>query len=732
MSARLCAFGLIGVQLVALLLVSGATGTVALLSLAAAIAATGLRIPLAHRLQTSTPYVVLAVLSVAKLAFAPYEVPPGRDFVNTKLTLELATYCILSQVLILLGWPGRRLPMAIPFIAGVALVGIYNVDIGSARYWTSEMTTMLTLAVCAALLSALFFRRQRRRLPGSGRSRGLMGLSLGLAAAFGGLASLGLNRYEGAIEEALVRLVGGQMGGGRIGYSHAGTLGNMSDWRMTGDERIALRIFGPPDTPPGYLKGRTFSSYTPYRQWNVDAQSRPKSPLLDEPIDLPPRTYGTYIFELDEPNVANLVDLRAQRQQRERAVAEARAQGRTFEPMPTALGPRVSLQMWPERHLPAGFFTPIQATHLAAETPTLSRDAQGNLDRDKENAYDPYTLFVPPGSDRLDRSPAGRVVSAPRMAQYLEPTSQSGGLQQAIAAVAPDVFDGAETFSQKLDAVTAYFADRYTYKLTGPDDAALDPIVDFLQNRDSGHCELFASATVLLLRHEGIPARYCTGLVAAEYNDAGGYWLARDADAHAWVEVWDSRFDRWLLLETTPASGVPTGGEHGGLGGQVDAWRMAIRRFARAWETMDVRTEVFDLANSIASTQFLLGIGIACGLLAALLRWRQRGERLDPRRERMRQMRLAIEQRLARSGLDREDSETLSDFADRVADAGRTDAAAWLRSLVRVRYRPLPADPTASPEGWDELRETYRTAKASLRRRAVKPAASNEPDAGSA
>ena len=730
MNARWCAFGLIGVQLVALLLVSGATGTVALLGLAALVAATGLRIPLAYRLQTSTPYVVLAVLSVTKLALAPYEVPPGRDFVNTKLTLELATYCILSQILILFGWPGRRLPMAIPFIAGVALVGIYNVDIGSGRYWTSEMTTMLTLAVCASLLSALYFRRQRRRLPGSGRNRGLIGVSLGLAAAFGVLASLGLNRYEGAIEEALVKLVGGEVGTGRVGYSHAGTLGNVSSWRTTGDDRIALRVLGPPDTPPGYMKGHTFSTYTPYRQWTVDAQPRPKAPLFDEPVDLPPRTYGDFIFELDEPNVADLIDVRARRLERERAAAEARRQGRTYQPMRTALGPRVALQVWPERHLPPGFFTPIQATHMAAETPTLIRDVQGNLDRDKENALDPYTLFVPPGSDRLDRSPAGRVVSKPRMTQYLEPARPSGGLRQAVAEVAPQVFAGAETFEQKLRAVPTYFAKHYKYELTAPNDASLDPIVDFLQNRDSGHCELFASAAVMLLRHEGIPARYCTGLVADEYNDAGRYWIARDADAHAWVEVWDSRFDRWLLLEPTPSTGVPEGGQHDGVSGQLDAWRMSIRRFTRAWETMDVRTEMFDLANSIATTQFLPGIGIACGLLAALLRWRRRSEPLDPRRARMRQMRLVIEQKLARSGLERETAETLSDFADRVGQSGRTDAAAWLRSFVRMRYRPLPSDPATPLDGWDDLRASYQTAKASLRRRAPRPADGGEPAAG--
>ena len=38
------------------------------------------------------------------------------------------------------------------------------------------------------------------------------------------------------------------------------------------------------------------------------------------------------------------------------------------------------------------------------------------------------------------------------------------------------------------------------------------------------------------------------------------YWLARHKDAHAWVEAWDDELQQWVLVEATPASGVPGGG----------------------------------------------------------------------------------------------------------------------------------------------------------------------------
>jgi hypothetical protein len=98
-----------------------------------------------------------------------------------------------------------------------------------------------------------------------------------------------------------------------------------------------------------------------------------------------------------------------------------------------------------------------------------------------------------------------------------------------------------------------------TYTIT-PDlstvDATLDGVENFLQNTKEGYCVQFASATALILREMGIPARYVEGYIANELSRIsrddfvyGGY--VRDYQAHAWVEVW---FDGvgWIQYETTP------------------------------------------------------------------------------------------------------------------------------------------------------------------------------------
>jgi len=90
---------------------------------------------------------------------------------------------------------------------------------------------------------------------------------------------------------------------------------------------------------------------------------------------------------------------------------------------------------------------------------------------------------------------------------------------------------------------------RYTRDLPGD---VTDPIADFLFVRRAGHCELFSSAMVLMLRSLGIPARNVTGYFGGRRTDAG-YYAVRAGDAHSWVEAYfpDAGYVRF---DPTPAS----------------------------------------------------------------------------------------------------------------------------------------------------------------------------------
>lgn len=113
---------------------------------------------------------------------------------------------------------------------------------------------------------------------------------------------------------------------------------------------------------------------------------------------------------------------------------------------------------------------------------------------------------------------------------------------------------------------------RFTYTLDFRDidrEEKVDPIEDFFANHQSGHCELFASALTLMLRHQGIPARLVVGFHGAEQNTLTGQYAVRVKNAHAWVEAYlrpedcsETMFANgqagpggaWMILDPTPAS----------------------------------------------------------------------------------------------------------------------------------------------------------------------------------
>ncbi len=110
----------------------------------------------------------------------------------------------------------------------------------------------------------------------------------------------------------------------------------------------------------------------------------------------------------------------------------------------------------------------------------------------------------------------------------------------------------------------------YTLDLSMQELPGMDPIEQFLAIDRKGSCQYFASALVLMLRSQGIPARMVVGFSTDEYNNMGGYYIARQLHAHAWVEALidaenvpasEQFFSRqqppqyWMRLDPTPGGG---------------------------------------------------------------------------------------------------------------------------------------------------------------------------------
>lgn len=72
----------------------------------------------------------------------------------------------------------------------------------------------------------------------------------------------------------------------------------------------------------------------------------------------------------------------------------------------------------------------------------------------------------------------------------------------------------------------------------------------FLFDSRRGYCTYFAGALTVLCRAQGIPARVVSGFVAPD-NDGQGNLIIRDANAHAWTEVWVEGYG-WAVVDATP------------------------------------------------------------------------------------------------------------------------------------------------------------------------------------
>jgi transglutaminase-like putative cysteine protease len=150
-------------------------------------------------------------------------------------------------------------------------------------------------------------------------------------------------------------------------------------------------------------------------------------------------------------------------------------------------------------------------------------------------------------------------------------------LRPALTSVAKVAARGATEPEEVVANVTAYLLKNHRYSLRWrPSGERLDPTVEFLVKKQDAHCEFFASAATLLLRIQGVPARYVTGFFAHEKSEGG--LTVRQRDAHAWCEAWIDGVG-WVTVEATPPSGLPDASKEKA----VEPWRRVLEWFQNRW-----------------------------------------------------------------------------------------------------------------------------------------------------
>ncbi len=246
---------------------------------------------------------------------------------------------------------------------------------------------------------------------------------------------------------------------------------------------------------------------------------------------------------------------------------------------------------------------------LAIRTQPLLTVEQGGLSALRVRDAPPLIRYVVSRPASAAAEPVFRVLPEPddldlsqldpREQAVIQATAQQLGLARCAPADAVRV-------------VERWFAREFAYSLwqQPPSSAETPPLVRFLTTSHAGHCEYFATATVLLLRTAGIPTRYAVGFSPQETREAT--WLARGRDAHAWCQAWID--GRWRDVDTTPGTWAER------ESAAAPWWEGASDALSQAWYRF---SDWRQFGGSWRLVVFLIGVAVL-----AWIGWRQlRGSR---------------------------------------------------------------------------------------------------------
>jgi transglutaminase-like putative cysteine protease len=137
-------------------------------------------------------------------------------------------------------------------------------------------------------------------------------------------------------------------------------------------------------------------------------------------------------------------------------------------------------------------------------------------------------------------------------AEYKDATQLPGEPSGKIKQLVKQLHGFDSSPNEFINHLLSHFRkENFHYTLTPPL-MEENPIETFLFATRYGFCSHYAAAFVYLMRVAQIPARVVTGYQGGELNKAGNFLEIRQADAHAWAEVWIEN-KGWVRFDPTAA-----------------------------------------------------------------------------------------------------------------------------------------------------------------------------------
>lgn len=463
-----------------------------------------------------------------------------------------------------------------------------------------------------------------------------------------------LNRWLTQRFEGSVSRVGG--------FSRVSHLGNIAEgWNRGNEQQVVLRQFS--DRPASHLRAMAFDRYKA-GAWDS---------VGDDPRELRPRSEdaGRHVFDLSPS-----------------AAAE-------YKPDAAPIA-----SIYPEPELTDEYFIPLGARRLSTYsrrllvTRVLTVRSPERLAAGGYGVYEPQSDLAPPGPNDLEI-----------------PADIRGTIREITLAALASTRDGAwpESASQMEIAagIAAYFKRDFTYHIGLELTKGKDPVVEFLTDIKSGHCEYFAASGVLMLRSMGVPARYVTGFVCIEPGLGNAYHIARRKDAHAWVELYVPGRG-WTTFDPTPPTARPsqtTSSFADQLADRVQSYWRRIWSVAAYGGIIAVISMLWTMgATALEAVPLAAWVVILVAGMGWIFRFRLRAlfglGRVDPETPRVRDLRLKLakaEKLLRRHGVERPPSTAVGVFLAQVRGAElpapvKEQAVGLLSEFQELRYRAVDGE----------------------------------------
>ena len=255
---------------------------------------------------------------------------------------------------------------------------------------------------------------------------------------------------------------------------------------------------------------------------------------------------------------------------------------------------------------------------------------------------------------------------------------------EIVSRIATELNLAGSSPGESVETVAAYFRRNFRYSTwKGERVRKESALEEFLLNSRAGHCEYFATATTLLLRAAGVPARYAVGFSVQEWSRLEQRYIVRARHAHSWTLAYVN--GAWRDVDTTPPVWADSEQSEASILAPVhDLWSFAGFLFSRwRWSEDD---------NGLGRHAAWLLIPLVLLLVWRLYSRRRVGRAAGASRPAIAVARpgqdsefYLIAGRLQAAGLGRQSSEAPSEWIERIH---ATDLAPILDLHYRYRFDP--------------------------------------------